>query len=95
MKYAELLQKAQHIKSQINELRTEAYSECIYHYDNADYFFYASFDLDAESLVFNIVREGFEVKLIADLPADVICKFTDFIRAHQDWVDGNTSEPRF
>lgn len=95
MKFSVLLEKSNSIKSQINDLRTEAYTEHKFKFGDSEYAFYASFDIDRGTLVYNIVRDGFEVKLLADLPNAVFQNYAVFIKAHDDWEQGFSERPVF
>jgi hypothetical protein len=79
----------------LNDLRTAAYTEYKFELDGEEYAFYASFSLELKCLVYNVVRNGFEIKLIADISVPVLLKYSAFIEAHEKWAAGLTERPEF
>lgn len=57
--------------------------------------FYASFNVETCRLDYNIVQDGFDVKLITDLEPAVFVQYGEFIRLHEAWAAGLSDRPVF
>lgn len=55
--------------------------------------FYASFNTDSCMLDYNIVQDGFDVKLLTDLDPAVFVQYGEFIRLHEAWAAGLSERP--
>lgn len=95
MEFKELAEAARAVRERINDLRTSAYTEHSIVYDDQKFSFYASFDLDSGRIVYNVVRDGFEIKLLSDLVPAMLVEYAAFVKAHEAWAEGKTSRPYY
>jgi hypothetical protein len=90
-----LVTAAQEIKYQQNELRTAAFTEFRFQHGDAELAFYASFNTETCRLDYNIVQNGFDVKLVTDVEPAVFVQYGEFIRLHEAWAAGLSDRPVF
>lgn len=90
-----MVSAAQEIKFQQNELRTAAFTEFRFRHGENVLAFYASFNVETCVLDYNIVQNGFDVKLITDIEPPVFVQFGEFIRLHEAWAAGLSDRPVF
>lgn len=95
MEFQSLVQAAQDIKYRSNELKGAAFTEFQFQYCDSSLAFYASFNVETCRLDYNIVQDGFDVKLLSDLEPAIFVQYGEFIRLHEAWAAGLMGRPMY
>lgn len=95
MVFQALVAQAQEIKFQSNELKGAAFTEFKFQHGENNLAFYASFNVETCRLDYNIVQDGFDVKLLTDLEPAIFVQYGEFIRLHEAWAAGLMDRPVF
>lgn len=95
MVFQSLVAQAQDIKYRSNDLKGAAFTEFRFHHAEKHLAFYASFNIETCRLDYNIVQDGFDVKLLSDLEPAIFVQYGEFIRLHEAWAAGLQERPVF
>mgnify|MGYP003407540416 CR=1 FL=1 len=95
MVFRTLVEAAQEIKYRTNELKGAAFTEYRFQHGDDIVAFYASFNVETCKLDYNVVLNGFDVKLMSDLESPIFVQYGEFIRLHEAWAAGLMDRPEF
>lgn len=81
------------INERLNEIRAFYYAAEPFQDTTGSYVFYASMETDSSTIVYELSKDGFPVKLLADLSFDAFQAYSDFLQRYNAWYTSNPTEP--
>lgn len=81
------------INGRLNDIRAFCYASEAYSDETASYVFYATIDTETVTIVYELSRDGFPVKLLSDLSFGAFQAYSDFLRRYNAWYKSNPTVP--